>query len=351
MRPPFIVTTPIRNEEWILKKFLLTTSLWADHILILDSGCSDQSLEIARGFPKVQILPFKPDYLTSEHQRRYDLFHATRIIDPQAIVFTLDADEIISAEILQPSLQNQIVEELGSPGTSLLLPWIMLWKNPLEYRTEPYGIWSNRWMRCVYWDDGKGDCLFEGFLHFPRVPRHFHQKENKLNLSLLHYQFAAWKRTQIKQAHWRAIEWDKGPQTFLNSLRINLLYSIARETWDAKTQKIPKEWTQGYELKGIDLTTSLDELNPWFLHEMLNLLSQGGTEKFALIDIWDLPWDSFRQQRGDLSLKFKTVSLDDPRSQIKKFYHQLIYLASFLASSLALRILQIANKSVKDRNQ
>jgi len=351
MRPPFIVTTPVRNEEWILEKFLRTTSLWADSILILDSGCSDQSLEIAKGFSKVQILPFKPDYLTSEHQRRYDLFHAARKIDPQAIVFTLDADEIMSAEILQPSWQNQIVEELGGPGSSLLFPWMMLWKNPLEYRNEPFGIWSNRWMRCVYWDDGQGDSPFEGFLHFPRVPRHFHQKEKKLALPLLHYQFAAWKRTQIKQAHWRAIEWEKGPQTFLNSLRINLLYSIARETWDAKTQKIDINWTQGYELKDIDLSTSLDERHPWFLQEMLDLLSQGGTEKFALIDIWDLPWEHYRQRQGELSLERTKIPLHDPRSPFHKCYHQLIDLASFLGSSLALRILQTVNKSVKGRNQ
>jgi hypothetical protein len=350
MNPPFIVTTPIRNEEWILEKFLQTTSLWADHILILDSGCEDQSLEICSRFPKVRILPYRSGYVESEHQRRSDLLHAAREIHPQAIVFTLDADEIISGEILNPATRKNVVDALQSPGSSLALPWVMLWKSPLEYRTESHGIWSDRWMRSVYWDDGKTEAPYEGFLHFPRVPRGFHSRTIPFPLPLLHYQFVAWKRTSIKQAHWRIIEWEKGPQTFLNSLRINLLYAIARETWDRKTSAIPTSWIHPYQNQGIDLSSPIDERYPLFLKEITTLMKRRGTTFFEWLDIWDLPWESYRRELEKENLDKELgpgldpnrdpIPLNDPRSPLIKIYHHLIHLASYFGSSLALRIYQ-----------
>ncbi len=340
MRPPFIVTTPIRNEAWILERFLAATTLWADHILILDSGCTDQSLEICRRFPKVRILPFDPCYLTSEHRRRHDLFHAARQINPQSIVFTLDADEILSAEILSPLIQQELIQRLEQPGSSLALPWIMLWKSPREYRVEPHGIWSDRTMNCVYWDDGKSDYPFEGFLHFPRVPRQFHHPKKTFDLPLLHYQFSAWKRTQLKQAHWRLLEWEKGPKTVLNSIRINLLYAIARESWEAKTASISEPWIEGYQLHGISLSDSFDDPAPWFISEIVHLLQQKKTENFALLDIWDLPWEIYRQRLNSENRLLNDSPLHDPRSLVQKAYHHLIHGISYFGSTHALRIYQ-----------
>ncbi|MES2308911.1 MAG: hypothetical protein V4507_08635, partial [Verrucomicrobiota bacterium] len=268
--------------------------------------------------------------------RRSDLFYAARQIHSQAIVFTLDADEILSAEILNPKTRSEIIHQLGLPGSSLLLPWIMLWKSPLEYRTEPYGIWSQRWMRCIYWDDGKSEVPYEGFLHFPRVPRAFHQGEVLFQLPLLHYQFSAWKRTSIKQAHWRILEWEKGPQTLLNSLRINLLYAIARDTWDAKTTSIPLRWLQNYQDHGVDLTSPIDEPYPWHLQEILSLLLKNGSKRYALLDIWDLPWSAYHKKL----IPREEKELQDPRPSWIKIYHDLIYGISYLGSSVARRIYQ-----------
>ncbi len=338
MRPPFIVTTPIRNEAWILEKFLGTTSLWADHILILDSGCNDQSLEICQRFPKVKVLPFQSHYPTSEYHRRHDLFYAAREIHSQAIVFTLDADEILSAEILDQSTQNQLVDTLHAPGSSLSLPWIMLWKNALEYRTEPNGVWSDRRKRCVYWDDAKADYPFEGFLHFPPVPRQFHDRTTPFNLPLLHYQFSAWKRTQIKQIHWRILEWEKGPQSLLNSIRINLLYAIARETWDEQTSPIPQKWILNYEHHGLILSNSFDDSFPWFIEEILLHLAKYKKESLSLLDIWDLPWEIYRQKLAPSNPLLHPLNFQDPRSNLQKTYHHLIHLCSYFGSTLALRI-------------
>lgn len=335
MNPPFIVTTPIRNEAWILEPFLSSTSLWADHILILDSGCDDSSLEICSRYPKVTLLPFHEIYRDSEYHRRKDLLLAARTIHPQSIVFTLDADEIISSEILSEPRRNQILQELEKPGQSLLLPWIMLWKSPLHYRTEPHGIWSDRWMRCVYWDDGITLPSFESFLHFPRVPRAFHNPEKKMSIPLLHYQFTAWKRTQIKQAHWRILEWDKGPQTWLNALRINLLYAITRETIDCQTTPIPLQWIQGYLHHHIPLNTKIDEDRPWLLQDILKRMNEKSPKYYAPIDLWDLPWEIYRQESLLTTPSLTSVSLNDPRTLIQQIIHESIQRVAYWGTRFA----------------
>ena len=55
-KPVVICLTPVRNEEWILDRFLRCASLWADHIIVADQGSDDRSREIARSFPKVTLI-------------------------------------------------------------------------------------------------------------------------------------------------------------------------------------------------------------------------------------------------------------------------------------------------------
>ena len=44
-KPKLIVITPVKNESWILEKFLTFTSLWADYIIIADQNSTDNSIE------------------------------------------------------------------------------------------------------------------------------------------------------------------------------------------------------------------------------------------------------------------------------------------------------------------
>ena len=54
--PQIICLTPVKNEAWILERFLECASLWADQIIIADQGSDDGSREIARSFNKVQLI-------------------------------------------------------------------------------------------------------------------------------------------------------------------------------------------------------------------------------------------------------------------------------------------------------
>ena len=56
MSTKVIVLTPVRNEAWILHPFLQVTSLYADHIIVLDQFSDDGSQEICKQYPKVTLL-------------------------------------------------------------------------------------------------------------------------------------------------------------------------------------------------------------------------------------------------------------------------------------------------------
>jgi glycosyltransferase involved in cell wall biosynthesis len=54
--PSIVVLTPLKNDAWILRRFLEVTSAFADHVIIADQGSTDGGLEICREFPKVTVI-------------------------------------------------------------------------------------------------------------------------------------------------------------------------------------------------------------------------------------------------------------------------------------------------------
>jgi glycosyltransferase involved in cell wall biosynthesis len=59
--PKIVVLTPIKNEEWILERFLSVTSQFADLIIIADQNSTDSSRNICQKYPKVKLIENKSD--------------------------------------------------------------------------------------------------------------------------------------------------------------------------------------------------------------------------------------------------------------------------------------------------
>src|SRR6478735_6483087 len=98
-RPTIIVLVPVKNEAWVLKTFLECTSLWADHIIVADQSSEDASREIATAFPKVTLID-NPQREYSEVGRQRLLLQAARRVPGPRLLVAIDADEMISANIL-----------------------------------------------------------------------------------------------------------------------------------------------------------------------------------------------------------------------------------------------------------
>lgn len=49
-RPLHIVMTPTRNEAWVIRAFLESTTRWADYVIICDQFSTDGTREIVESY-------------------------------------------------------------------------------------------------------------------------------------------------------------------------------------------------------------------------------------------------------------------------------------------------------------
>src|SRR5215212_1735798 len=96
-RPAIVVLTPLKNDAWILRRFLEVTSVFADRIIIADQGSTDGGREICAEFEKVTVVD-NPSSVYDEGERQQLLIGAARELVPlPRILIALDADEILTA--------------------------------------------------------------------------------------------------------------------------------------------------------------------------------------------------------------------------------------------------------------
>src|SRR5258708_3217366 len=119
-KPLIFCLTPVKNEAWILERFLKCASLWADHIIIADQGSTDGSRDIARKFPKVTIIDNESKVYNEPQRQQMLLAEARRTPGPK-VLFALDADEFLTANFLSSPEWESMIS--AAPGTVISLQW------------------------------------------------------------------------------------------------------------------------------------------------------------------------------------------------------------------------------------
>ena len=99
-QPLIVCLTPVKNEAWVLDRFLQCASHWADHIIIADQGSTDGSQEIAKKYPKVMLVENKEKQFQGTGMRKL-LLHESRKIPGSKLLIALDADEILPLSLLR----------------------------------------------------------------------------------------------------------------------------------------------------------------------------------------------------------------------------------------------------------
>ena len=127
-----VCITRVRNEEWILERFLRCAELWADHIILADQHSEDRSEEIARKFSKVSVVKSDVQKLDAYINRKADiLLNEVDKIKGEKLLITLDADEMLTANFsTSPEWQTCLT---ASHGTTLYFKWINLYKDTHMY--------------------------------------------------------------------------------------------------------------------------------------------------------------------------------------------------------------------------
>lgn len=323
-RPTVVCLTPIKNEAWILRRFLSCASLWADRIILADQNSSDQSREIASEYPKV-ILTDNPSNTFNEPERQKILIDAARRIPGPRLLITLDADEILTANFMN-SPEWQTV--LNAPvGTVIQFQWINLLPDFQSYWTPardfPWGFMDD--------DSDHVGCQ----IHSPRIPIPSQAPTITLrDIKVLHYQYTNWDRMESKHRWYQC--WERFNRPWRRPIEIYRQYHHMNSIPLDKIKPLPEEWLKGYKDKEIDVTSIYREPVFWWDREILNWLSKYGSKTFAREAIWDINWIELAQKTN-----FNNNSnFLDPRSPLEKYIHSWLSKTQYKSSKFSVRLIQ-----------
>jgi len=303
---PLVVLTPVKNEAWILERFLAVTSTFADAIVIADQGSTDSSVAICRRFPRVHLVE-NPREEYDEASRQELLIAAARDLYPEgAILLALDADEILAADAVASDGWRTMLE--APPGTVLLFDKPDLYGSPRQCirHAEPWPL--------GYVDDGAPHRASP--IHSIRIPQP--PGNPRLHVEgaiVLHYAMTRPGAQRAKMRLYSVLENLRGTNHLLGRRR---LYATSFD-WTAlgRIAESPDAWFDGWSARGIDLFTIEQPRFTWHDHEVLRQLDRHGARRFWLDDVWDLDWEACRREALAAGLDVPARPLRRPPAPIR----------------------------------
>ena len=277
-KPVIICLTPVKNEAWILDRFLQAASCWADHIIISDQGSTDGSIAIAKKYSKVILLENEELPYFDEYLMRKPLFDAARNIEGNRILISLDADELLTPNW---DYSQEWKTLMNAPKSTILeLPRINIMPDFDFY-------WNDMFVNCGYIDDG-AEYTTPALIHTPRsMESVLSDKIYFKEIGILHFQYTDWNRMSCKQSWYQCFELIK---------KINKPVAIFRRyhhmyTLDSSTLKpVPARWSEEYAKYGIDITSVCHQsFLPWE-KTILDYMNEFGVPYFRHLNIWIIPW-------------------------------------------------------------
>lgn len=324
-KPTIICLTPVKNEAWILDRFLKCTSLWADHIIIADNFSNDGSREIAQKYSKV-ILIDDHSSTYNEYEIRKLLFEEARKIPGPRLLIAIDADEVLTANFSK-SLEWQTILN-AEPGTLIGLRWVNIKPDLTSYWSPDYHF---KW---GFMDDGSDYQAYK--IHTARVPEPDTSSRINLNeIKVLHYQYTDWDRMESKHRWYQCWERLNHPKRRPIAIyrQYHHMYAIASK----EIKKLKPEWFSFYEQQSIDMTSvNCSEYYRWD-KEVLAYFKKYGTSKFRKEAIWDVDWLEIAKK---VDPKSTGVDLYDPRNVVEKHIHHWLRKSQPYDSNLHTKLIQ-----------
>lgn len=287
-RPAIVVMTPLKNDAWILRRFLEVTSVFADHILVADQGSTDGGREICAEFPKVTLLQ-NPSADYDEASRQQMLIAAARELVPlPRILLALDSDEILAADAM------------GTPG----------WQQMLDAPPRTVLFFEKPNLHMSPWNCERRDLDFPGGfvddgvtphearrVHSVRIPMPPDAPQLILgDVKILHYALVRPLAQKAKIRMYAALENLMGTKTLYTRRR----YYWRKRVFRAKgpIEPTPREWFEAWERRGIDMTTIHDVEPYWQDVALFEMMLEHGARRFWLDDVWEKDWNRFAKALG-----------------------------------------------------
>lgn len=322
-----VCVTPMKNEAWILERFLAAAQLWADHIVLADQASTDASREIAARFPKVRLVENTAPAYDEGARQRLLLAEARDIPGPRAIV-ALDADEALAFGAWDTAEWRQALA--APPGTTFAFDWI----NVLPDLRSAYVPRDP--VPFAFIDDGRAHV--GSTIHSTRVPIRDESELRRLtDVKILHLQYTDALRVQSKQRWYQA--WERLNHPEKRPVQIYRQYNRLRAFPADEVRQLDRTWLAGYEQLGVDLTDHPRGGPYWWDLEVVGWLIEEGVERFRRIDLWDVDWPAVA---GAAGRSVAPERLADPRSAFDRAVHRWLARTQRRAEAPVVRWMQRA---------
>lgn len=271
-RATVVCMTPVKNEEWIIGRFLKAASLWADVIVVADQNSSDHTADICRRYPKVVLVQNRAENF-NEKERQDLLIREARKVPGKKLLVALDADEFLTGNFRDNSEWEEMLT--ADPGTAFELEWPCIADDFRQY-------WMTEGASNLFavMDDG---CRHEGReMHSIRIPMSDKTRIRHMNsLKIMHFQYTDWNRMKCKNLWYQCYERIHHPEKSASSIyRMYHHMDVNRSM-----KEIPSAWFQAYQDAGITLEReSLPAEDFWWSREIEDFLAKYGRDYFRYID-------------------------------------------------------------------
>ena len=316
--------TPVKNETWILDRFLQCASQWAHHIIVADQHSDDGSREMARQYPNVRFVE-NPSREYDEGARQRLLLDEARAIpvDGKRIIIALDADEMLTANFMTSPEWQRVLE--APPGTVISFQWVNIapdLRRGWLSEDKPFG----------FVDDGKPHQGKK--IHSHRLPTPSGAATLVMrDIKVLHYQYTDWQRMKSKQRWYQCWERINHPQK--RPVQIYRQYHFMDVALE-DAEPLRNEWFTGYVEAGIDMTSIPQEGYYRWDEDLVQFLQEYGVEKFRKLNVWDNDWADVGRAMG-LNVNSE---LSDPRSWSERVVHQWLAKTQRRRKGLKVRAIQ-----------
>jgi glycosyltransferase involved in cell wall biosynthesis len=295
MTPKVVILTPVKNEAWIIERFLAVATRCADLVIVVDQNSTDETAEICRRFERVHLI-VNPSREYDESSRQQLLIEeARRMIPGPRVLLALDADELVAANATSTADWGAMLA--ARPGT------VVHFEKPDLYESVRRCIrYSTPWP-LAYCDDG---AVHRGRLvHSLRIP--IPEGANCLVLEqakIVHYGLARPKAQRAKSRYYSVLENTRRTQRSV--LLRRWAYASKRNYAGGGRVSAPcDEWFAGWEAQRIAVRSITDTEFHWQDFEVLRFFHRYGTRRYWLDDIWDFDWEGCRREgiaRGEIGL-------------------------------------------------
>ena len=301
-RPIHIVMTPTRNEAWVIRAFLESTTRWADYVIICDQFSTDGTREIVAEYARQSndgmsatkslngehdakraevILIDNPNTEFNEAERQRILVAKAREVATgrDTLLWGLDADEILAVNAFETADWQKILH--SKPGAVFWFEWAQLTHDKKHYYNPPaYYPW-------LFHDDGvepHGNYVRE--MHSMRIPYPLdeHDMSYVRDFRVLHLGPAPLNRVRAKERFYMFVDWQvnhRPPYTMGRNY-------IGSNAYPAEQFDLPEEWIYTTEKDGWSLwnNVELDETHCWMDDYIYERLDKFPKATLVKLPIW-----------------------------------------------------------------